>query len=54
MQAQHEVAEALPVLHTTGWYLENGEISQNLSPRGQELVERFQNLSRWDRENGRS
>lgn len=54
MQAQHEVAEALPVLHTTGWYLENGDLAPNLSPRGQELVERFQNLSRWDRENGRS
>ena len=54
MQAQHEVAQALPVLHTTGWYLENGELSQNLSPRGKKLVEQFQNLSRWDRENGRS
>lgn len=53
MQAMRESADGLPVIHTTGWYEENGELCTALSPMGQALEERFQNLSAYDREFGR-
>lgn len=49
MQAQRETAQALPVLHTTGWVKENGQYTQTPSPAGQALMERFQGLSAFAR-----
>ena len=49
MQAQRETAEALPVLHTTGWVKEKGVYRPEASEEGQALVDRFQNLSWYDR-----
>ncbi|MBR5533352.1 MAG: LTA synthase family protein [Ruminiclostridium sp.] len=49
MQAQRETAEALPVLHTTGWVKENGVYRPKPSEEGQALADQFQNLSWYDR-----
>ena len=49
MQAQRETAEALPVLHTTGWVKEKGVYRPEASEEGKALVDRFQNLSWYDR-----
>ncbi|MGM9579383.1 MAG: sulfatase-like hydrolase/transferase [Evtepia sp.] len=49
MQAQRETARTLPVLHTTGWVKENGVYTPDPSPQAQAMMERFQNLSQYDR-----
>lgn len=49
MQAQRETAQTLPVLHTTGWVKENGVYTQEPSQESQALMDRFQNLSWYDR-----
>lgn len=49
MQAQREVAEALPVLHTTGWVLEDGSYTLDPSPDTRALMDQFQAISRYDR-----
>ena len=49
MQAQKEAADALPVLHTTGWVKEKGVYRPEASEEGQALMDRFQNLSWYDR-----
>lgn len=49
MQAQREVAETLPVLHTTGWVKENGVYCWQPSPSARALMDQFQNVSRYDR-----
>lgn len=49
MQAQRPTAETLPVLHTTGWAEENGVLTPTPSPEAQALMQRFQNLSTYDR-----
>ena len=49
MQGQRETAHALPVLHTTGWVMENGTLTPTPSPRSQALIDDFQSLSRYDR-----
>ena len=50
MQAQRETAVGVPVLHTTGWVEEtDGVLSTEISPAGQSLIERFQNVSLYDR-----
>lgn len=49
MQAQRETAQTLPVLHTTGWVKENGVYTPDPSPQAQTMIERFQNLSQYDR-----
>ncbi len=49
MQAQRETAQTLPVLHTTGWVKENGVYTPDPSPQAQAMMERFQNLSQYDR-----
>lgn len=49
MQAQREVAQALPVLHTTGWVMENGALTQTPSAAAQALMDQFQNVSAYDR-----
>lgn len=54
MQAQRAVKEVLPVLHTGGWYLENGVLTQTLSQKGETALDQFRNLAQWDVENGRN
>ena len=49
MQAQRETAHTLPVLHTTGWVVENGVLTPEPSPSAQARMEDFQNLSTYDR-----
>ena len=50
MQAQRPVADALPVLHTSGWSQEaGGPLTPESNPRIEALRERFDALSRWDR-----
>lgn len=49
MQAQRETAHTLPVLHTTGWVMENGVLTSQPSPAAKARMEDFQNLSRYDR-----
>lgn len=49
MQAQREVAQTLPVLHTTGWVKENGAYTLTPSAKGEALVQQFQLVSRYDR-----
>lgn len=49
MQAQRPVAEALPVLHTTGWCEEGGVLTHEPSEAAQRLIDQFQNVSLYDR-----
>ena len=49
MQAQRETAHTLPVLHTTGWVMENGQLTAEPSPAAKAMVENFQTLSTYDR-----
>lgn len=50
MQAQREVADAVPVLHTSGWNMEaGGALQKEASPRVRSYMVQFQNLSTWDR-----
>ena len=49
MQAQRPVAEALPVLHTTGWCEEGGVLTREPSEAAQSLIDQFQNVSLYDR-----
>lgn len=49
MQAQREVAEALPVMHTTGWVKENGVYTTEPSQRAEDLIRQFQDVSIYDR-----
>ena len=50
MQAQRPVADAFPVLHTTGWTEPaGGELTWDASPLARSMTEQFQNLSAWDR-----
>ena len=49
MQAQRDIAKALPVLHTTGWVEEDGVLSPQPSPAAKAMTERFQNVSLYDR-----
>ena len=50
MQAQRPVADAIRVLHTTGWVEEtDGELRPEASLKAQSLREQFENLSTWDR-----
>lgn len=49
MQAQRDTAKTLPVLHTTGWVEENGVLTNEPSPAAVAMMERFQNLSTYDR-----
>lgn len=49
MQAQREAAHTLPVLHTTGWVMENGLLTPSPSPAAQATAEEFQKLSTYDR-----
>ena len=50
MQAQRPVADAVPVLHTSGWSQEaGGQLTPEVSARVRSLEIQFQNLSTWDR-----
>lgn len=49
MQAQREVAEALPVMHTTGWVKENGVYTTEPSQAAEDLIRQFQDVSIYDR-----
>lgn len=49
MQAQREVARALPVLHTSGWVKEHGAYTLTPTAEGQALAQQFQLVSRYDR-----
>lgn len=49
MQAQRETAAVLPVIHTSGWVMENGVLTKTPSALGKSLMQRFQNLSAYDR-----
>ena len=50
MQAQRQVAEAVPVLHTSGWSEEaGGPLLPEATSQVKRLWEQFQNLSAWDR-----
>ena len=49
MQAQREVAEALPVMHTTGWVKENGVYTTEPSQKAEDLIRQFQDVSIYDR-----
>lgn len=44
MQAIEEVSQQVPVVHTTGRYLENGVLTDSLSPEGETLVTEYKNL----------
>ena len=44
MQATREVAHQIPVVHTTGRYLENGVLTTTLSEQGAALVEEYLDL----------
>ena len=44
MQATREVAHQVPVVHTTGRYLENGVLTTTLSEQGAALVEEYLDL----------
>ena len=47
---QREVADAVPVLHTSGWNMEaGGALQKEASPRVRSYMVQFQNLSTWDR-----
>ena len=49
MQAQREIANTLPVLHTKGWVKENGVLTPNPSNAAMDLMDKFQQLSYFDR-----
>ncbi len=50
MQAQRTVADAVPVLHTTGWNQEaGGQLTPEVSAQVRNFQIRFQTLSTWDR-----
>ena len=49
MQAQRDIAKAVPVLHTTGWVEEDGVLTNEPSPSAKAMAERFQNVSLYDR-----
>lgn len=44
MQAIEEVSRQVPVVHTTGRCLENGVLTDSLSPEGEALVKDYKNL----------
>ena len=44
MQAIEEVSQQVPVVHTTGRYLENGVLTDSLTPEGAALVKDYKNL----------
>ncbi len=44
LQATNQIAGRVPVVHTTGRYLENGAITDTLSPEGQALVQDYKSL----------
>ncbi len=49
MQAQRQIAHALPVLHTTGWAEEKGVLTPTPSQEARQMMQTFQNLSTYDR-----
>jgi len=50
MQAQRPIADALNVLHTTGWSQEaGGTLQKEDTPKVKSLREQFENVSTWDR-----
>lgn len=44
LQATRAVSEAVPVIHTTGRYLENGLLTGDLTPEGDALVRDYKNM----------
>ncbi len=44
LQANSQIARQVPVVHTTGRYLERGSITNSLTPEGEALVQDYLNL----------
>ena len=51
LQAVNEVAARVPVIHTTGRYLENGVLTGDLTPEGEALVQDYRILEYYRRNN---
>lgn len=49
LQATNAVAERIPVIHSTGRYLENGVLTGQLSPEGEALVRDYKALEYYQR-----
>lgn len=53
MQASQQVMDAVPVLHTSGVYVENGTVTTQLTPEDQALVHDFNMVQYYDRKHFR-